>query len=234
MRKNTALLLLVGGALLLAPPARAFLFGRKEAEPREGKATRRYHLHIPDARTEKELFELFQWKNTVTTQVRVMGELIGEKAKELAVFNKGLQDGFAVKPDRNYRYDAQARTLFEIVSQRAGAGGEAAAGAGAKSGVEQRRHMVLTNDVQVRAFAQLTASKQIAEEEIRVFELVLREKQAELANVDKLLAEKFSISRDRSYQYDTKTMRLYEIIAAPQRAEPPPQIAPSVSGIEFR
>lgn len=228
MKRNTALLVLLGGALLLARPARAFLFGRKEAEPREAQATRRYHLHIPDAKTEKALFDLFQWKNTVTAQVRVMGELIGEKAKELAVFNKGLQDGFGVKPDGNYRYDAATRTLFEI------APASSAAGAGAKSGIE-RRLGVLTNDVQARAFGQLMASKQIAVEEIRVFELVLREKQDELAQVDQLLSEKFSISRDRSYQYDPKTMRLYEIIAAPQKAAPPPpQIAPSTPGIDFR
>ena len=55
---------------------------------------------------------------------------------------------------------------------------------------------------------------------MKAFASVIREKQLELESVAGLLSEKFSISKDRNYEYDPATMRLYEVgvPAAPAKA----------------
>lgn len=218
MRTFRALLVMAVAAVFLAGmTARASWFGRKSKESgaaTSGEATRRYHLHVPDKATEQELLRLFSWKRTVAAQLLVLQQLANEKQQELASFTKGLEDKFSIGADRNYRFETKTRTIYELVPKAGAATGQV----DTAEPYDQKVHQELKSEDQVRQYVQLAAGRKLAIEEMRVFQAVLVEKQAELNRVDQALGEKFSISRDRNYEYDSKTMRLYEIVAPEKKS----------------
>jgi hypothetical protein len=239
MRSTFLAYFLLAAALLVPSPGRAFLFGSKDKETEKGAApggvTTRYHLKIPDKATERELLNLFQWKNTVAAQIQVLRQLGEEKLKEEAQVERQLLGQFSIKPNINYTYDAATKTIYELVPTEVGASvTKKDAAAKSQGAYEKRKHLELQRDEQVKLYAQLAAGKQLVTEELRVFQFVLQEKQAELERVNAQLNDKFSISRDRQYDYDSKTMRLYEIIPPPHKETAPPPTASPQTPIQFR
>lgn len=239
MKSNRWVRLAVLAVLITALPALAFLFGSKdkaeEKTPTPGGATTRYHLKVPDKATEKELLQLFQWKNMVANQIQVIRQLGEEKTKEMAQFEKQLLDRFGIKPTINYAYEMATKTLYELVPKEVGANVDKKNDTREpESKYEKRKHAQLQNDAQVRLYVELATGKKVVADEIRALQLVLQEKQGELERVSKQLSDKFSISRDRSYHYDPKTMRLYEIISAPQKQPATLQATPPQGPIQFR
>jgi hypothetical protein len=219
------LVLGVVAIFLSAATARAGWFNRKDKQEGAGGeagSTRRYHLHVPDKNTEQELLRLFSWKRTVTVQLQVLQQLASEKQQELATFSKGLKDKFSIEPDRNYDYDSQARTLYEMVPRAAGATNQAGS-------FDRKTHLELKGEDQVRQYIQLASGRKLAFEEMRVFQAVLVEKQAEMNRVDQTLSEKFSVSRERNYEYDPKTRRLYELVAPEKKSAPAVNKTPSTT-----
>lgn len=223
--KYLSVLVLLGLAFFLPGTTQAWpFFGGDKKEAEEGpatNATKRYHLLIPDKAAEKELLQLFNAKRVVAAQLQALTLLIEEKRQETKRFDGQLAKAFSVSETGNYRYDPKTRTIYEQVPKDGGVSATNAAGsaAGMETTVvfEQRVHMQLKDDEQVRQFAGLAAGKRVTQEEIQVFNRVSREKQVEMDQLDKLLKDKFSVSRDRNYWYDVKTMRLYEIVDAPKR-----------------
>ncbi len=217
--------LLLGWLSFLPVTSEAWPFfggDRKEAEEAPAtNSTKRYHLLIPDKSSEKELIQLFNAKRVVSMELQTLSLLTEEKRQEIRKFDGDLFKAFSVSESGNYRFDPKTRTIYEQVPKGEGAGSTNTPAAGGRIETtvvfEQRVHMQLKDDAQVQQFAALAAGKRVTQEEVQVFNRVSREKQVEMDQIDKSLKEKFSVSRDRNYWYDTKTMRLYEIVDAPKR-----------------
>lgn len=163
-------------------------------------------MRIPDKAQESELLGLFSRKQRGLQQIAVLEELVVEKQAELTEFNRRQEREFSMKADEKYEYDAAARTIYQVPSRRL--------------------HMRLVNDTQAALFAGLNAGKQLVLDELRALPLLIAEKQAEIARVDGQLKARFAIQTDRNYQYEPKTMRLYELPPPPPKpATPPPREA---------
>jgi hypothetical protein len=200
---------------------------KEETDSPATNITKRYHLLVPDKASEKEVLQLFSAKRAVGEESRVLSMLIEEKRREMARFDGELMKTFRVTDKGSYRFDPKTKTLYEQVPKAGGttttnATDSASPGGGLETTMvfEQRVHMQLKDDDQVKHFAGLAAGKRLTTEELQVFSRVFREKQVEMDRLDKTLKEKYSVSRDRSYWYDTKTMRLYEIVTPPRRGAP--------------
>lgn len=188
--------------------------------------TRRYHLLVPDKASEKEVLQLFAAKRAIGEELRVLSMLNEEKRREMARFDGELTTLYGVTDKGSYRFDPKTKTLYEQVPKGGGTTTNATASANPEGVLEttmvfeQRVHLQLKDDAQVKQFAGLAAGKRLTAEELQVFSRVSREKQVEMDQLDKTLKDKYSVSRDRSYWYDTKTMRLYEILTPPRRGAP--------------
>lgn len=198
--------------------------GARAGQPR---VTRRFHLKITDKAVEKQLLQLFTAKNAAMEEIRVIRRMGEEKNREMAELSKGLQGAFSMDPERNYRYDAKSRTIYELVA-RPGASVTNAVATEEDLDVlfDRKLHRQLTSDDQVKQFARLAAAKKLAMDQIQSLQMLIREKQLELDKIEKMLGEKFSMVRDRNYQYDTKTMKLYELVVIPQKGEMAPADEP--------
>jgi hypothetical protein len=231
MKRVASVWIVVAGFGLLALPARAGLFGSKEKEtPSPTNVTRRYHLRIPDKATEKELLQQFSRKAIVVDEIQALRQMIEEKRMELSLVDKQFSDQFAMKSDSNYHYDPATKTVYLLVPKpgspaavRAAGGTNAAPSMAVDSitNYEQRVHVELKTDDQVKIFTQLAIQKRYVGDAMKMLALLYREKQAQLDRVDKTLGDKFSLSRDRQYEYDQKSMRLYEIVRVPQKGSLP-------------
>ena len=226
-------LLVLSGLVMLPMIGQASWFGggNKKEEASEASptnVTKRYHLLIPNKASEKELLQLFSVKRALSDELRVLSMLTEEKRREAAKFDAELQKTFGVSDKGNYRFDPKTRTLYEQVQKEGGVtttNVATAAGAGGTLETtmvfEQRVHMQLKDDTQVKQFASLAAGKRITMEELQVFGRVTREKQVEMDRLDEVLKDKYSVSRDRNYWYDNKTLRLYELVMPPRRGAEP-------------
>lgn len=192
------------------------------------RLTKRLHLTITDKADEKTLLQLFTAKNGAMEEIRVIRRMGGEKNQEMAQLNQALQGAFQMDPAKNYRYDASAKTIYELVTKP---GVNLATNAALdEESVEKlfdkKLHRQLATEDEVKQFARLAAAKKMTADQIQSFQLSLREKQMELARIEKTLSEKFSMVSDRNYQYDTRTMKLYELIVTPQAGEMAPDADP--------
>ena len=194
-------------------------------------ATRRYHMRIPDQATEKELLTLFAQKRATSETFLVMRNLTQEKSSELARFEKDLQDKYGMKTDSNYSFDQDKMTLYEVTFKAPAAPDPTPAGeaATATQQAEKKVYRQFKDADEAKQLALLMTGKKLTLEELRVFNLVIREKQMEMDRLNTVLSDKFSMSRDRDYQYEPATMRLYEIVPLPKKSiAPPPQQKPTV------
>lgn len=163
-------------------------------------------MRLPDKEQERELLGHFARKQSCMQQIAVMEQLMAEKQLELAEFNKRQEREFSMKADALYEYDAASRTIFALPSQ-----GRAS----------RTLHLQLVNDTQAARFAALNAGKQLVLDGLRVLNLLVAEKRMEIGRVDEQLKTRFSIRTDRNYQYEPKTMRLYELPLPPPAPERP-------------
>ena len=212
MKKNGLMFLAL--AVCMAPLSlHAGLFGWMEkkdsVEPSEAVSTnavKRLHLTISDKAAEKELLQLTGVKRILFQELQVLMMLQDEKRRDLGNYDAELEKSFGIIRGRNYRYDPKAMTILEEVKKDSAATN--APGAETESRVLKK----LESESDSRKFASLAAAKQIAQEDLVVLARLTREKDTALARVENSFKEKFSMSRDRNYWYDPKTMRLYEIV----------------------
>lgn len=212
-----------------------FDWGNK-AEPKPGEASeiRRYVLKIPSKAAEQELVRLTGLQQSILEEMRVLLRLTEEKKAQLRQFQKGLLGAFSMDPATNYQYDPKTRTIYELIpSASAAATNRAPSGASTvpPAGFDRRLHLQLTTEQQIEQFLRLTASKKLVQDEMKVFASVIREKQLDLDGVSGLLSDKFSISKDKNYEYESATMRLYEVGTPASSAKTP---ASGSSSIQLR
>lgn len=228
-RMRVLLILLVIG-LVPVFPAQAW-WGDKENKDSENKpaaesqaVTRRYHLSIPDKATEKELLDLFRSRRLLEGDVRVLTRLIEHRKERLANLEKNLKEEFSILPDMQYEYDADKMTIYKLeLDDKTKTGKQGKKGAkNVQSSRKRSVHMKLKNEEQAKRFLRLNASKRWRGRQVRVLQATMREQQNTLKKANDLLASKFSLKPGRFYDYDEKTMKLYEIIPA-KKENPPPK-----------
>lgn len=206
-----------------------FGFGKDDAPAPTANTnvSRRYHMLIPDRSMEKELLTLFGQKRGIAETIVVMRSLTEEKKQEMSRFDKELLEKFGMKSDMNYAFDPKAMTVYEVTFKAPPANGDAA-----PSGEQQttrKVHRQVKDVEEAKALTMAMTAKRLTLDELRVFGMVIREKQLELDRVNTVLSQKFSMSRDRDYQYEPNTMRLYEIVPLPKRSiAPAPESKPAV------
>lgn len=189
--------------------------------------SRRYHMLVPDRAMEKELLTLFGQKRGIAETILVMRSLTAEKTQEIARFDKELLEKFGMKADLNYSFDPKAMTISEVTFKAPPANGEAAPAG--EPQINKKLHRQVKDADEAKALAIAMTAKKLTLDELRVFAMVIKEKQLEIERVNNVLAQKFSMSRDRDYQYDANTMRLYEIVPLPRKSiAPAPETKPAV------
>ena len=174
---------------------------------------RRVHLKFASQSKEQEFLRLVNGRKAVADDLAAVGRLSREKQIEHTRFTQQLLSEFQIKAGSRYEYDAASMTVYETLQPAAT--NAAARAESARPAPEKRLHMRLADKEQAARFVRLTASRQLTADQLRAFVLVSREKELELDRYRKLLLEKFSMSRDRDYQYDAKTRTLYEILTLP-------------------
>lgn len=208
-------------AICVAPPSlHAGLFGwmgKKDSGETPGvlstNTVKRLHLKVSDKAAEKELLQLTGVKRVLLQERQVLRILIEEKRRDLSNFDAEFEKVFGIRRDRNYRYDAKTMAIYEEIEKAA-----AATNAPSKA-VEPRLLKKLESETDSRKFASLAAGKQIVQDDLVVLMRLGREKDAAMARVESALKEKFSMSRDRNYWYDAKTMRLYEFVDSSSKGD---------------
>lgn len=180
-------------------------FGKKEpatiSEPLGTNSVKRFHLAISDKNAEKELLQLFAVKRIVAEERQVLLLLIDEKRRDLDTLDRDLSKNFGIRRDHRYKYDATTMTITEVQDPSTNA---------TNSMISPPK--TLKSEKEARQFASLAAAKQTTFDDLTVLSRLVREKEVALGRVDGSLKEKFSMSRDRNYWYDPKSMRLYEVI----------------------
>lgn len=244
MQATKSTILSLSAAALLATPAAApaWWFDSKkddksaptESQPGERKMLRQYLLHVPDKKTEKELLSLFDSQRRLNEDLRVLNRVYEERKDQYGAIQKGLMDDFGVLPETRYHYDDAKMTLFEIAPRVRTVAVQTNAAAVAKepageagdppAGFEQKKHREIKTKDEERRLVGLINSKKRIHDELRALQILIGEKQQSLKNVSDLLNSKFSLKPGRFYDYDPKTMKLYELTPADRQgaSEPPP------------
>lgn len=208
------LCILLALSALLSLPASAGWFGKSD-EPKApaAPANRKYVLQVPDKKTEKELLDLFQAKGILTEDVTVLLRLEKQRVAKLDAVNGILREQFAVEPDLKYAYDAGENAVYALTFKEGVAEGKAAP--------ERVLHRMFDKAEDGLKFVKLMEAKDNAATEAKVFAIVGRERMEELKKVDDLLKNKFNLKTGRLYNYDDKTMTLYEIVPLKAGQLPP-------------
>jgi hypothetical protein len=195
--------------------ASAETFSAPPTPTRGNSVARRMHLRFSGKDAAQQFLFSAARRDTVREEVRVLNRLLREKDAEQKLFGRQLQELFSVRPEGNYQYDAGSLTVFEMVSR-------APAGAGATTNqspvAERRVHLKLKDQAAAQQFLQLVAARQLTAEAHRSLQFMVREKQMEWEQQENGLRARYSISRDRGYQYDAASLTLYEIVEAPAGA----------------
>lgn len=194
--------------LLLVPSVgHAGWFGGSEAKnaappsaSSPSNAVKRLHLKIKDAEAEKELLQLVAAKRIVMQERTVLLLLLDEKKANLVTVEGEMGKTFGVQRDKNYLFDAKARTLSEEPDKTA-------AGR-AKAKVVK----TLKDDAEARQFASLASIKQTLQEDLTVLARIVQEKDVALGRINESMNKKFSMSRDMNYWYDPGAKSLYEVV----------------------
>jgi hypothetical protein len=187
---------------------------KAETKPGATSETRRYVLKIPNKAAEQELIRLIGLKQNLLEETLVLSRLTEEKKIQLRQFQKGLLGAFSMNPATNYQYDPKTKTIYELIPSASGATTNRllpGATTVPPAGFDRKLHLQLTTEQQIDQFLRLTASRKLVQDEMKAFASVIREKQLEMEGVAGLLSEKFSISKDRNYEYEPATMRLCEV-----------------------
>jgi hypothetical protein len=179
----------------------------------ESNVVKRLHLTLSDQSVEKELLQLTAAKRILLDERRVLAMLLEEKRRSVATFEGEFEKNYGMKRDRNYRYDAQSMTIYELSEKSISITNTQAVTSG------ERVVKKIGSESDSRKFASLAAAKQVTHEDIIVLTRLIREKMTALARVESILKEKFSLSRDRDYWYDGKAMRLYELVNSSPKGE---------------
>lgn len=176
--------------------------GRETAIP-PAKLVRRPHLKIADAKKEKELIGVLNARGIIAEDMRVIRRLIARKQQECALQDEKMLKSFDITPGHRYRYDTKNHTVY-VSPENA-----------APSGKEEKVHMQLKNTKMQTAFLRMVETRQQLAGQARLLAEIMREKETEFSSLENTLVKKFSMSRDRDYEYSPDTKTLFELVAQP-------------------
>ncbi|MEI6970038.1 MAG: hypothetical protein WCL44_00855 [bacterium] len=174
----------------------------------------RVHTRI-EKDSEQEFLNLVNGRRNAMEEVRVIKRLIREKQTAIDKTYAALAADYAISRDRNYRYDDKTRTITDITGEQQTTNGTAKARTRAESDDRKRVHMVLNSKEKAARFVNLSSSKQLDSIVLQALTVLDREKTGDMTRYNNELLDKFGMSRDRSYEYDSKTGTLYELIPVP-------------------
>ena len=182
------------------------------ASPEEpAQTTRRALFRFKDDRSAKEFVDIVANKRQAAQDIDVLKRLLTEKVAERQVLVKALAEEFGVEGNKDYEYDANALTIYRL-------------GDGS-NGTARAVHRELKDKAKGEAFARRAVSRRLTNLAIDVLTLLVREKDLEVAKSDQTLSERFSVVSNRTYQYDSASLTLYEILTVPGGAVPPADAA---------
>ena len=171
---------------------------------------RRAHFRFKDATAEAAFLKIVAKKQEAVEDMRVLSKLYQEKAAQQQQFSASLLEQFAIKPDKSYQFDMDSATISEVVKP-----------ATDSEKAKTQLHMKLKDASAVQAFTRLSAARRISMDEMASLQLIYREKQMEISEYDRQLAESYAVVKDRSYQYDQANRTLFELIKLPDGVEAP-------------
>ena len=188
-----------------------------QAQPdSQQQAVRRAHYKVDGPETETTLMQLAESRQLRRGEIVVLSRLLVEKRNELGRMDRRLQDVFAVDPSVTYQYDADSRTIYRLDTKEDAEELAQSEEVNPEDLITRTLHRELATAEAANAFTRLVSAKKITNSEIRVLQLLLREKNMELKKVETTLAARFSIAPDKHYEYDASAQTLYEVVGAAQ------------------
>ena len=185
--------------------------------------TKKFHMLIPDKKTEQELLRLFTLKRMLDEDIRVLRRLLNDRKAKLDKYQENMRKEFLIVPEAQYEYDDRDRTIYRIDVESNGKGQTNVTSRTGLAGTEDKRdssvelkkkrvfHKKLTEDEEKR-FGELVVGRRQLLEQVRALESLLVEQERSLENTTKVLTKTYSLKEGCYYDYDAKTMTLYEII----------------------
>ena len=209
-------LLLIVAVSSCTAPAFAGLFGSKgtndAAASGEVRGNRRYILQLPDKKTEKELLDLFQAKKLLGEDVAILTRLEKQRQAKLDSLQDLLQNEYAIERDIRYTYERSENAIYALTFPAGSAKSNAAP--------EKVLHKKLDRADDGARFLNLMKAKDNALTESQVLAVIGREKLDEMKKVDDLLSQKFTLKPGHFYNYDDKSMTLYEMMSPSPKGPP--------------
>ena len=181
---------------------------------------RRAHFLVKDPETERSLMQLAESRREREEEIRVILRLYQEKQGELARMNGRLAEKFQISADENYQYDNETKSLYKLTPKEGAQDLAAAGGAAAEDLFDRKLHLSLEPEDMEVTFVRLVSAKKITASELQVLQLLLKEKNMELAKIHSSLKERFSVSPEKHYEYDAEAHTLFEIVQAGSPAVP--------------
>ena len=132
--------------------------------------------------TEDDFLNIVAKKQAAFEDMRVLAKLYQEKNDQQQQFTASLQEQFEIKPDGNYQYDVDSMTIVEIVKPAYG-----------NDSAKTQLHMKLNDAAAAQTFVRLATAKKISVEEMASLQVLYREKQMELAEYDRRLANRMQL-----------------------------------------
>lgn len=199
-----------GGLVCAALNASAFLgLGEKEGKeaspspPAGGiRLARKYHLQIPNERTEQELLNLLESKKLLRADIEALERMEKARALKAQRVQGNLRSTFGIEADDNYGFDPDDGTLYRLPSNT--------------NEVDRVPVWRSENEQDARALLERLEHRKRLILQLRLLRQLLGEQQQQLENVEQLLNDKFSIESGRLYNYDDDEMILYEMVPPPK------------------
>ncbi len=213
---------------------------KKPAAPamQQNSAIKRYHLTVPDKKTERELMGLIQGRRVLTEDIRVLRRMVQDRKARFAALQKQLKDKYGILPEERYEYDPDNKALLKIIVPKA----DKKPADPAKADKAELKEVDVDNAVEpkeakqaelkkepfrkfteeeAKNFIEIQTAKSRRGQEIMVFQRTMMEEEVQLKKTSELMSKRFAMKEGKYYDYDAKEMKLYEL--TPQRRAAQPQ-----------
>ncbi len=179
---------------------------------------RRTHIRFTDDRSERQFLDLFERRAAITNDIQMIQRFSDEQRQRMEMIDQLLANRFAINASENYHFNMEDRTIY-VVNPVAAPENEAGVGVsnGAAAAAQGKVHKVFETAEEADVFHRLVRGKQLALEVQTALAVMVRQKERELLRVQNELAETYSMSRDRDYEYDKDNRELVEVIQTPSR-----------------
>ncbi len=179
----------------------------------------RAHMRFENPNDEKQLMSFIAARRRAQEDFVVVSRLIEEKQLEISTFNEQMQKEFGVDKDKNYQFEAETGTIFELILKASAAEQQKTQQVvnadQLKSMYDFNVHRKLSDEKDRTRFLRLAAGKQLAGDQIKMLTLIQNEKEIENQSIHEEMARRYAISLDREYRYDNDSKTLFELVTIP-------------------